>query len=421
MEPDRQPKRALLERVARRFGTPAYVYFVDDIRRRVEGLRNAFRGLVRVSYAVKSNPNLELLRHMRPLVDLLDVSSGGEIRRALRAGWPPSSVTFTGPAKTAEELRFAVRAGIAQIVLESVDEARLLNSLCEDEGKVVQVLVRIAPRNVPKGFGVSMSGRPTQFGIDEEELDTALPAIASLPRLDLRGFHIYSGTQCLKAEAVTENYEIFLACFRRAAAIAGMAPERLILGSGLGIPYHESDVPLDLGAVASRTVALLEKARDEPVFRQAEFVLETGRFIVGEAGIYLTRVVRTKTSRGVTMVLCDGGMNHHLGAAGHLGSILQRNYRMFKVTPDRGEASEYTLVGPLCTTIDTIGRNVRFCGLEAGDVVAIECSGAYGLTASPIHFISHRPPREILVQESGEEVAFADVSEFCCPNEKSPS
>ncbi|GIW39436.1 MAG: diaminopimelate decarboxylase [Candidatus Binatia bacterium] len=412
MEGDRAEKRVLLERLAREFGTPAYVYFLGDIRRRAERLRTAFRGLFRLSYAVKSNPNRELLRRMREVVDLLDVSSAGEIRRAVRAGWPPGSTTFTGPAKTRDELRFAVRSRAGEVVLESLDEARLLEAICEQEGETQDVLLRIAPRHVPRGFGVNMSGKPTQFGVDEEELEDTLPALASLPRLRLRGFHIYSGTQCLKAEAVVENYRIFLDVFRRAATIAGLRPRRLVFGSGLGIPYHDADTALDLDAVASRTVPELERAREEPSFREAEFVLETGRYLVGEAGIYLTRVVRTKRSRGVTIALCDGGMNHHLGAAGHLGSILQRNYRMFKVTPDRGEESEYTLVGPLCTTIDTIGRNVRFRGLETGDVVAVECSGAYGLTASPIHFISHPPPREILVDEAEGTVRLEDVGEF---------
>ncbi len=420
MEGDREAKRALLERVARQFGTPAYVYFLGDIRRRATRLRSAFRGLFRLSYAVKSNPNPALLRRMRQVVDLLDVSSAGEIRRALRADWPASCMTFTGPAKTAAELRLAVRAGLGEIVVESFDEACLLESICEQEGKAAPALVRIAPRNVPRGFGVSMSGKPTQFGVDEEELEKTLPAIASLSRLDLHGFHIYSGTQCLKAEAVIENYEIFLHLFRRAAAIAGIGPQRLIFGSGLGIPYHESDAPIDLDTVASRTLAALEPARQEPPLQDAELVLETGRYLVGEAGIYLTRVVRTKQSRGATFALCDGGMNHHLGAAGHLGSVLQRNYRMFKVTPDQGEEKEFTLVGPLCTTIDTIGRSVRLRGLEAGDVVGIECSGAYGLTASPIHFISHPPPREILVDEAGGEIVFEDVSEYSASAETSP-
>lgn len=230
MRNDQEVRRAILERVASEFGTPAYVYFLRDIEDRARRLREAFHGLFALSYAVKSNPNCVLLSRMRNIVDLLDVSSAGEIRRALSAGWGACSLTFTGPAKTIDELRYAVRVGIGQVVVESVDEAYLLETVCREEGTTQDVLVRIAPSFVPRGFGVSMSGRPTQFGIDEEELEKALPEISSLRCLRLKGFHIYSGTQCLKAEAVAENYSIFLRTFQRAVRITGVRPERLVFG-----------------------------------------------------------------------------------------------------------------------------------------------------------------------------------------------
>ncbi|GIW44137.1 MAG: diaminopimelate decarboxylase [Candidatus Binatia bacterium] len=412
MGADGQPVRQLLARVAEEFGTPAYVYFMPQIRQRIEEVRQAFGGRFRISYAVKSNPNPELLRRMRGTVDLLDVSSAGEIERAVRCGWPPSTLTFTGPGKTDRELEFAVRLGVGDVVLESLDEARLLSSICIRLGVRQRVLVRLAPRCVPRGFGVHMSGKPTQFGVDEEDMEEVLEYICRVGHLDVSGFHAYSGTQCLRADAIAENYEIFADLFRRASRSARVTPRRLVFGSGLGIPYHESDRPLDLAAVAGRTNARLDALRREPEFTATEFVLETGRYLVGEAGVYLTRVVRTKRSRGTNIALCDGGMNHHLGAAGLLGSVIHRNYRMFKVTPDQGDEEEFTLVGPLCTTIDTLGRGVKFRGLGAGDLVGIECSGAYGLTASPIHFIGHPPPREVVVDIRSGRVVLDDVSQF---------
>jgi diaminopimelate decarboxylase len=416
METERSGVRELLERVAEEFGTPAYVYFLPQIRQRVAEVRRAFGNRFQVSYAVKSNPNPELLRRMKGMVDLLDVSSGGEIERAVRNGWPASALTFTGPAKTSHELELAVRLGVGEVVLESLDEAQLLDSICKRHQARQRVLLRLAPRFVPRGFGVSMSGKPTQFGVDEEDMEEVLVNIRRLRHIELSGFHAYSGTQCLKADAVAENYQVFLDLFQRASRLAELAPRRLIFGSGLGIPYHEADVPLDLSAVAARTNGSVDALRGESRFAATELVLEIGRYLVGEAGIYLTRVVRTKRSRGVTFALCDGGMNHHLGAAGHLGSVIQRNYRMFKVTPDRGDEAEFTLAGPLCTTIDTLGRGVRFRGLGAGDLIGIECSGAYGLTASPIHFIAHPPPREILVDSTNGRVVLEDASQFVSRN-----
>jgi len=399
--------------VARDFGTPCYVYFVDDVRERVARLRAAFGNRFRLSYAVKSNPNPALLRRMADLVDMLDVSSGGEIRHALSTKWDAAKLSFTGPGKTAAELRTAVDAGVGEVILESVDEAALLHSLAEAANRTVRVAIRVAPVRVPRGFGLNMSGKPSQFGVDEEELDEAVEAVRRLSHLDLRGFHIYSGTQCLNAEAIAENYEIFIEIFKRVCYAYDLRPKKLIFGSGIGIPYYEKEVAVDVAAVAERVNPALDALRSDRAFAGTELVLETGRYLVGEAGVYLTRVVRTKRSRGVDIGICDGGMNHHLGAAGHLGTVIQRNYRMFKVAGDDTDVeSGYTLVGPLCTTIDTLGRYVKFRGLKAGDVIGIRSSGAYGVTASPIHFIGHAPPKELSVETVRGTVRIEDCTQF---------
>jgi len=404
----------VLRAVARDFGTPAYVYFVDRIRARVAEVRAAFGNRFQLSFAVKCNPNHGLLQRLRGVVELLDVSSAGEVRRALGAGWEAARVSFTGPGKTEAELRAALDAGVGEIVLESVDEAELLHRLAAATRRRARVLLRIAPARVPRGFGLNMSGKPSQFGIDEEDLDAAVRVVAGLTRLELTGFHIYSGTQCLNAAAIVENYAIFVDLFRRACHTHGLRPRTLIFGAGLGIPYHETDVPLDLGAVAAKTNPLLDDLTRDAAFAATTLVLETGRYLVGEAGIYLTRVIRTKRSRGVDIAICDGGMHHHLAAAGHLGTLIQRNYRMHKVTsaPEPAAAVSYTLVGPLCTTIDTIGRQVTLPQLAAGDLIAIESSGAYGATVSPIHFISHPLPHEVLVETVDGNLLVEDASQF---------
>ncbi len=192
----------------------------------------------------------------------------------------------------------------------------------------------------------------------------------------------------------------------------GVTPQRLIFGAGIGVPYHENDVPVELDAIAVPTNRALDALKRDARFAQTELVLESGRYLVGEAGIFVTRVTRTKQSRGTTLAICDGGMNHHLAAAGHLGTVVQRNYQMFKVSEEQGPAAAYNLVGPLCTTIDTLGRQVQLRGLVAGDLIGIKCSGAYGLTASPLHFISHAPPKEILVETVDGHLRFEDCSVF---------
>jgi diaminopimelate decarboxylase len=386
---------------------------MPTVRRSVDRLRTAFAGRFLISYAVKCNPNLTLLRKLRGIADMLDVSSGGEVTRGLTAGWKAEELGFTGPAKSEAELRLSVECGLGEVIVESLDEAATLNRLAAQAGRTQRVLIRLGPARVPRGFGLSMSGKPSQFGIDEEEIDPALETIRGMKNLLLGGFHAYSGTQCLAADSIAENYEIFIDLFRRVCSQHDIRPQRLVFGSGIGIPYFDNETAVDLTVVADRVNPALDELKGSSRFSDTELVLETGRYIIGEAGVYITRVIRKKSSRGSEICICDGGMNHHLAAAGHLG-VVPRNYQMLKLTggsPD-GPEQTYNLVGPLCTTIDTIGRKVKFNGLDAGDVIAILSSGAYGLSVSPIHFISHPPPREIFVDEVEGKLHMEDGSDI---------
>jgi diaminopimelate decarboxylase len=227
--------------------------------------------------------------------------------------------------------------------------------------------------------------------------------ILAQPRLSVRGLHIYAGAQCLDADSVVENFEVMIELFERVCERHDLRPEALVFGAGFGIPYHEDDSPLDLPSVAGRVVPGLGRLRRTARFEKTAFVLETGRYLIGEAGYYLTRVVSAKRSRGKEIRICDGGMNHHLAACGHFGSVIPRNFRMFTLEPSPGASQRgaarksYDVYGPLCTSIDRVGLDVHFDGLEVGDVIAIRGSGAYAATASQIHFTSHPPPREFLV------------------------
>lgn len=450
MAPSRTMKHVgnVLSRLARAYGTPCFVYFAADIDHRLDQLSRAFGGRFEISYAVKSNPNQAILKHLAGRIPLLDISSAGELDRALAAGWDGSRVSFTGPAKRAVELAAAVENRIGAVVVESMTEARLLDEAVrsyvtrppasteppapgKERAQRQPVLIRISPAKMPRGFGIGMAGKPVQFGIDEEDLDPAVEAIRELTHLDLRGFHIYSGTQCLDAEAIIQNYANFVAVFRGVCENHDIEPETLIFGSGLGIPYHAGDEPLDLATVARGTNPVLDELKSLERFSNTRFVLELGRHLVGEAGYYVTGVVNIKLSRGTKIAICDGGMNHHLGACGHLGSIIHRNYPMFRAgsaREDEGAAAApqaagaspplasdgnetYNLVGPLCTSIDTLGMSVELPRLEIGDLVAVGCSGAYGPSASPIDFISHPPAKELFVVEHDGEMLVEDITE----------
>ncbi len=396
----------LLRQIADQRGTPFYAYFLDDVFARIAALREAFAGRFMISYAVKANPAPGLLASLRGRCDLLDVSSGGELESALAAGFRGEQLSFTGPGKSEDELRLAVdRLGFSadaapnagEVVLESIEEAEQLARCARAAGRKVRVLVRIAPSRVPPGFGDSMAGKPVAFGIDEEELE---PSLRHILRLDdvlvLTGYHAFSGTQCLRADSIIENYRIFAELFARAAGIAQKAPEKLVFGSGLGIVYHEGQTPLDLPALAAAAAPELDRVLTQ--LPSARLVLETGRYLVGEAGVLVTRVLRTKDSRGTRIGICDAGMNHHLAAAGMFGMAIRRNYRMHNLDAREPGGGTYQLSGPLCTSLDVLGRGVPLARLEAGDRIAIATSGAYGPTASPGRFISHAAIGEWLVQ-----------------------
>ncbi len=396
----------VLAQVARTTGTPCYVYFLSAIENRIAALRDAFAGRFALSFAVKSNPNPALLGWLAPRVAFLDVSSIGEMHAGIRAGWDPSRISFTGPAKRDDDLREAMALGVGQIILESVREAAAADRIAAATGQIQRVMIRIAPDHVPRGFGDQLAGRPSPFGIDWEDAATELPLILAMPSLRVVGLHIYSGTQCLKAEAVAANYRIFLTIFRTICTDHDLYPEKLVFGSGLGIPYHPGDQPLDLAALADDIAGDLAEFAREPRFRDTGLVLELGRYLVGEAGYFLTQLVSVKTSRGTRIGICDGGMNNHLPASGHFGMVIRRNYTMHKVGAATGDGPVHAidLVGPLCTSIDRLAVAVHLPHLDVGDVVAVHGSGAYGPTASPVNFISHPHPHEILIGVDGAPV-----------------
>ncbi len=398
--------------IAARFGTPFYVYDGAALRARAGELHGAFGGALELRYAVKANPNRAILELLRGSVADLDVSSQGEIERALATGWSGTHLGFTGPGKRRTELVAALDAGVAEIVLESAAEAATVAALVRERGGPRQgVLVRITPARLPRGFGVRMAGRPTPFGVDEEDLDGALDAILEHEELRVLGFHVYGGTQCLEEASIAESWAAAGDLFRRAAERVRAPAERLVIGAGIGTAHHAGERAPDLAALARLAAPTLERLATEPATREATRTLELGRALVAEAGVYVVSVIATKRSRGAAIAITDGGMHHHLAAAGHLGAVLHRNWRIAKLpggSPD-GPIEPWEVTGPLCTALDTLGRAVPLPGLAPGDLVAVAASGAYGPTASPLRFLSHPPPRELLVEEDGE---VRDVSEL---------
>jgi len=398
-----QVRRTLLEAAAE-FGTPSYVYFIDTVLERVRAVRAAFDGRFELSYAIKSNPNLRLLEALSPAVHTVDASSGGEVTRALAAGYAPERITFSGPAKRDFELETAVATGCGLLVCESALEMESLNRLAHRAGRKIDVAIRINPRTAPKKFGVNMAGKPSQFGVDEEEMPAVASQAGQWTNLELKGFHIYSGTNSLNEEAIAENFAIFRELFIRFADLFQVRPSTLIFGSGFGIPYHDDQRPLELPRLAELVNPIVDDLKRRPEFSASTCVLEMGRFLVGPAGYFLTRVVGQKRSRGTDICLADGGFNNHLAAFGLMGTVIRRNWSMRNISAPEAQSNRYMVVGPLCTTIDTLAVDVDLAAVTIGDVIAVGASGAYGVTASPQNFISHPAAREIIADGAGRLV-----------------
>jgi diaminopimelate decarboxylase len=309
-------------------------------------------------------------------------------------------------------LEAAVKVSCGAVVCESPWELDNLNRIASAARRRMNVLIRINPRRMPRSFSVSMAGKGSQFGIDEENLGAVLNRLSTWPSLDFKGFHIYSGTNSLSEEALEENFAIFIDLFSRFSEAHQLRPEMLIFGAGFGIPYQLEEEPLDVQELARRINPRIDVMRQQPLLEDATCVLETGRFLLGPAGYFLSSVINRKHSRGVEICLCDGGMNAHLAACNMMGSIIRRNWPIAKVNFAGDEPSgEYWLVGPLCTTLDTLAFQIQLPELRRGDLIAVGSSGAYGLTASPTGFISHPEPREYLVVGSNGQTEILDVTE----------
>jgi diaminopimelate decarboxylase len=384
-----------VSRLAARVGaTPFYAVERAALTARVAQLRRVLPPAVQLHYALKANPMPALVGHMARLVDGLDVASAGELKTALDAGMPAQSISFAGPGKRAAELASALAAGVL-VQLESAGELAVVNRESAALGVSARVAVRVNPDFSLKGCGMRMGGGARPFGVDAEQVPSLLKALAASGQR-FEGFHLYWGSQNLSAEAICEAQRASFALALQLAEAAPVPPAVINLGGGFGIPYFPGERPLDLVPIARNLAQLQFQLEDR--YPGAVLVIELGRYLVGEAGVYVCRVVDRKVSRGEVFLVTDGGLHHHLAASGQFGQVVRRNYPIALASRMTGTPLEkVSVVGPLCTPLDVLGAAVELPAAQIGDLIAVFQSGAYGLTASPVGFLSHPAPLEVLV------------------------
>jgi len=372
--------------VAQTGSTPLFIYSRRIVTERIARLRTALPANVRLHYALKANPYEPLLHVMSELVDGFDIASGGELARVVAAGIDPALVSFAGPGKRDAELAAAIRAGVT-VNLESEAEAERALALAAVIGVIPRLAIRVNPEFDLKGSGMKMGGGAKPFGIDADRVPALARRIVAAGA-DWRGYHIFAGSQAISADAIIEAQAQTLDLAARLGRESGVPVPHVNLGGGFGIPYFPGDEPLDLERVGA---GLAERmASLPPELAETQFCVELGRYLVGEAGVYLTRIVDRKISHGEVFLITDGGMHHQLAASGNFGTVVRRNYPVAIATrfgaPVEEEAS---VVGCLCTPLDRLA--------DKGDLVAVFCAGAYGATASPMLFLGQGPAEEMLV------------------------
>jgi diaminopimelate decarboxylase len=381
---------ATLENVLSAHEAPLYIYNADVLRAKHELLRRHFPAF-EIFYSLKANPSLALCRKLRSLGTHAEVSSLGELTTVLRAGFRPENIVFVGPAKSNEEIATAIDAGIYAVVTDSVQELRLIEHIASEKQEHVRVLLRINTFEQPRGLQEVMVGGPSKFGFDEEKVVRQVRDIP-LEHTRICGVQVYSASQVLDAEFLADHLRIVVELGIRLSEELGFELECVDFGGGFGVPYSVSDAELDLAVVAGRGRLLLGKYSDQ--LRGCRLVFEIGRYLVAEAGVFVTKVLRVKQSRGKTFVVTDAGMNHFTR---HAFMGVDHPIRLLNKIADEPDGA-YEVVGPCCTPLDVLGTAVPLPHPEVGDVIGVFNAGAYGYSLSMLNFLSFGWPREVLAE-----------------------
>jgi len=384
-----------VESIAQQFGTPLYVYDGNELVDNYWGLKNCLPDFVDVFYALKVNPNISIVGRLHQEGACAEVCSLIELEISLQAGVSPQNIIFLGPSKRDDEIRRALELDIFALVVESEGELHRVSRIAGEMKTTAHIAIRVNPSFAVEGAPLKMGGRPTQFGITEATVLEKFGEFLALPNLHIRGIHVYNGTRILDASAVYENTRNILNLFRTVSKRYGQVFSMVDVGGGMGIPYFGKDKTLDKAELASLMKPLFTEFNHE--FPKVRIIMESGRFIAGTSGTFVSRINNIKSNYGETFLVTDGGTNCHMSAVG-TGSVVRRNFPMQNLSAEAsGELERYQVAGPLCNPDDLTARNIKLPQAAVGDLIAITASGAYGPTASPVLFHSHGHPAEVMV------------------------
>lgn len=378
--------------LAQKYGTPLYAYDGDKIVSQYQKLKSNLPENIDIFYSMKTNPLLGVCQLFKSLDSSIEVASIGELYTALSAGFKPEQIIFTSPGKAYDELEYAIDNQIYSINIESIEEAVIINKIAAEKNKKVDISIRVNPDFDATCSSIKMSGVPTQFGIDQVLLGKAFETFSQLPNINVIGIHIYLGTQALRADRIIYAIEQIISLALQVSDEYKFPLKFLDMGGGFGIPYFKGDIELDLDAMKAGIAEVWDKYKER--LANTRVAVESGRFLMAESAMYLTKILYKKECKGNKYIVCDGGSSQHASSA-FLGRHIRNNFPMHVLNKTEG-AEEVIVAGPLCTPTDIIGQRVTLPIIETGDIIAIEKSGAYGLTQSPLAFLSHPSPAEVI-------------------------
>ncbi len=379
-------------------GTPFYAYDRQLITNKVRYLKQILPEKISLSYAIKANPLVDLVHMLAHQVEGFDVASKKEMLLALQTGIPANKISFAGPGKSSDDIKAAIIAGVI-LHVESIGEITKVANAAKELQLKADIAIRVNPSFELKLSGMKMSGGAKPFGIDEEQIAQVLAKLP-LDDVNLRGFHIYSGSQNLSTDAIIVSQQQTFALAQKLAddtqTITQISIDYLNIGGGFGVPYFANQQPLDIKPIASNLEKLLQQYQS--LVACTEIILELGRYLVAEAGVYVCKVIDKKVSRGSTYLVCNGGLHHHLANSGNFGQVIRKNYPVLIGNKLHNSDEELVnIVGPLCTPLDIIADKIILPKADIDDYVVVFQSGAYGASASPKDFLSQPSLTEILI------------------------
>lgn len=397
-----------IKKLAAKYSTPVYIYDFMKIQKQINKIKESLHPVIRLFYSVKANPNATLTKCIYDTGINLEICSPLEFNLVKEIGASPTRVMYLGPGKTIEEIENAIVYGINYLIAESIEEIHLINRIANKHNKQVDVGIRVNPSIAVKGAKLRMGGTSRQFGIDESQVSSVIEATKRLINIRLKGIHGYHGTRVLSTQILKGNFQYMLRLADSLIEKYDLTLKYVGIGGGLGVPYFEGEKELDIDTLGQTTHDMFEEFHKK--YSNIEIILESGRYLVAESGIFITKILYTKVSQGKEYIITDAGTNHFASTIG-ANNVMMKSFPIIPLSKSSHEIRSYTITGPLCTPNDIHARNVSLPKMNSGGFIGIQKTGAYGLTSSPVLFLSHKLPREVLLFDN-KDILIRERNEY---------